>query len=476
MEAVCGAVEARFGVRLQPALQDTVRKAARQLLDDRLASDPEEICARLRNAPVQDPVVTRLGECASVRETYFYRDPAQLEALVGATLSHIVAKRRARGARTLRIWSAGCATGEEAYTLALLFKAAAPDFSIQVVGTDMVAAALAVAREGRYRRRSVRTALSPSIEAGLVADGADWVVRPEIRAMTTFAQLNLVTDSYPHPAQNVGAFDVVACRNVLIYLGAHDIPGVMQRIAACCAPTALVALGPAEYRASEFLPGFANLRHSIAARHTERASPPPPRPPAPAAAVKAPAHLRLVPAARERLPAPALPLAAGGAELTRAPSPGPAVVPAATAGTTEPGAPQPIDPAELLRMSRAAADRGDLAQARRWARAVLEQDPASVAARHLAGTVETAAEEHAQALRWYEQALFFDPSYAAAALGAAGACRKLNRIEEARRYLLRAQRQLASLDDGAQVPGLELPARVVARWVAAELEHLEMPR
>ncbi len=157
-------------------------------------------------------------EALATHETYFHREPNQLRAFSEEILP-LIADRNARQ-RRLRIWSAGCSTGEEVYTIAHLVARSGlfRGWDVDVFGSDIVRRVVSVARTGAYGPRAFRTPEGESLRAGWRVEAGRWLVPDELRQMVSFGVLNLVD---PRSAAMVGPLDVVFCRNVLIYL---DIP------------------------------------------------------------------------------------------------------------------------------------------------------------------------------------------------------------------------------------------------------------
>ncbi|MGZ4434637.1 MAG: CheR family methyltransferase [Trebonia sp.] len=189
-------------------------------------------------------LVDRLIDQVTVQETTFVRDQDQLDAIPWHSLLQVA---RAAGSGTIRVWSAGCASGEEAYTLALLaaeaFAPAAPP--VEVLGTDISGAALAAAVTGRYRERAVR-ALRPALRLRYLdrqADGS-YIVGERLRRLVRFRRHNLVGGPMPPPGE-VG-FDLIACRNVLIYFEAALVEPVISSLERSLRPDGVLILGAAE--------------------------------------------------------------------------------------------------------------------------------------------------------------------------------------------------------------------------------------
>jgi chemotaxis protein methyltransferase CheR len=153
-------------------------------------------------------------ERVTTNETYFFRELYQLEALRDEILPEIH-RRRPRG-RRLTIWSAGCATGEEVYTIAILVKESGlfGEWDVRVFGNDISRRVLAVARKGAYGRPSFRATDDRYLRRYFREMDGKFQVRDEIKALTSFGHLNLLDEDM---LSIVGDVDVVLCRNVLIY-------------------------------------------------------------------------------------------------------------------------------------------------------------------------------------------------------------------------------------------------------------------
>ena len=187
-------------------------------------STPEAFLQRLAAAPDEHPDWRRLVATLAIGETYFFRDRACFEALERQVLPSIVARRRGTGELCLRVWSAGCATGEEAYSIAILLHRLLPDRSrwrLSILATDVNRDALDSARRGVYRKWALRDT-SPEIREQYFgrSRAGRFELDPEIRAMVTFAPLNLARDRYPATPGDRSGMDVILCRNVLMYFTA----------------------------------------------------------------------------------------------------------------------------------------------------------------------------------------------------------------------------------------------------------------
>jgi chemotaxis protein methyltransferase CheR len=191
-----------------------------------------------------DPKLTRACVEAMVNnETSFFRDQPNFALLAGPVLDHI---RELRShTKRLRIWSAACSTGQEAYSLAITILENAEKWrgwTIQILGSDISATALAQAREGRYSQFEIQRGLPVThMLRHFEQQGEEWVAKDALRKMVTFTEHNMLT-----PARHFGRFDVVLCRNVLMYLSDDKRTHALEAIAPSMEEGGLLMLGAAE--------------------------------------------------------------------------------------------------------------------------------------------------------------------------------------------------------------------------------------
>ncbi|HEY6080750.1 MAG TPA: CheR family methyltransferase [Polyangiaceae bacterium] len=179
----------------------------------------------------------QLAEALVVNETYIGRELDQLTALVDILLPRLLAERS-----NLRIWSAACSTGEEPITLAGMLNDRGLLPRVELVASDISQRVLAFARKGRYSGRSLR-ALPPAAGAWFELDGATATVKPELLRAVQFRQLNL---SDRAAVRQAGKFDVVVCRNVLIYFRDAMIKAVVDSLAETLNPEGYLLIGASE--------------------------------------------------------------------------------------------------------------------------------------------------------------------------------------------------------------------------------------
>ncbi len=184
----------------------------------------------------------------TIGETYFFRHKEQFDALRSTVLDDVI--ERNQTIRRLRIWSAGCATGPEPYSLAILLKrefgARIAGWQVSIVATDINQKFLARAREGRYDDWAFRSVPDEIRHTCFDQVGRQWFIRPEYKRLVTFHYHNLITGPIPSPADNIAAFDIIVCRNVVIYFSAAAIQGLIPRFRDCLAEGGWLIMGHAE--------------------------------------------------------------------------------------------------------------------------------------------------------------------------------------------------------------------------------------
>ncbi|MFH1124036.1 MAG: protein-glutamate O-methyltransferase CheR, partial [Pseudomonadota bacterium] len=182
-----------------------------------------------------------------INETYFFRDTPQIEALRQHVLPEIIARHR--DDRRLRIWSAGCASGEEPYSLAILLYQLLPDiaqWNVFILGTDINKSDLLWAEKACYKERPFRMTDPLIRERFFTPRDGGFELKPPIREMVHFAHLNLAEDVYPSLTTNTNAMDLILCRNVAIYFEEVMMREMALRFHRCLTPDGWFMVGAAE--------------------------------------------------------------------------------------------------------------------------------------------------------------------------------------------------------------------------------------
>jgi chemotaxis protein methyltransferase CheR len=240
-------IHERFGL----FFDDNQRGSLRTRLTGRLASldllSFEDYYHYLRFGPQRGDELQRMVTHLTNNETYFYREMPQLQVFAETVLREIKDAKSGGGDRTLRVLSAGCSTGEEAYTLAMIVYDSGQFFwnwDVQVIGMDVDQVALEKARRAVYHHNSFRS-LSPAVKERhfVAAAGAAAQVKESIRRLVSFRAGNIVdAASY----LGLPALDVIFCRNVLIYFSDAMILKVVRLFHDALVPGGYLFLGHAE--------------------------------------------------------------------------------------------------------------------------------------------------------------------------------------------------------------------------------------
>lgn len=188
-------------------------------------------------------VNSAVTEAMTTNETSFFRDKTPFEELRSLLLPALVAARR--NPRSLRIWCAAASTGQEPYTIAMILNDSFPElagWSIEIVATDIDTTALARAEAGIYTQFEVQRGLPVKLlMSHFEQNDKGWRIKDDLRSRIRWSQLNLLND-FSH----LGAFDIVFCRNVLIYFQNETKQDILDRIAQRVKPDGYLYLGAAE--------------------------------------------------------------------------------------------------------------------------------------------------------------------------------------------------------------------------------------
>jgi chemotaxis protein methyltransferase CheR len=212
-------------------------------LEDRLRAcsiaTPRDYYYFLKFHPDGPEELHHLVDAVTTQETWFFREIDPLESWCTAVVPD-VARRRGR----LRVWSAACSTGEEAYTLAMLLTERFPDVPVEIVGTDISRRAIAVAREGVYDSHSLRRTAPHWVSKYFrPAPDGRWEVSSSTRSLVRFEQGNLLD---PIAARRLGSMDAILCRNVIIYFDERSRSVALSVLRGALRPGGYLILGLSE--------------------------------------------------------------------------------------------------------------------------------------------------------------------------------------------------------------------------------------
>jgi chemotaxis protein methyltransferase CheR len=176
-------------------------------------------------------------------ETSFFRNKAQFELLTELVLPNLISEKERTGSRLIRLWSAGCATGQEPYSLVICLKKALAErgaWTVRVLASDLSFTALERAESGRYRRHQVGGIGTEYLEDYFTEEGDSYRIKDFVRREVIFNYHNLKHDN------GLRGLDVIFCRNVLIYFSLDEQRRVIAQLTRCLAPRGYLFLGHAE--------------------------------------------------------------------------------------------------------------------------------------------------------------------------------------------------------------------------------------
>jgi chemotaxis protein methyltransferase CheR len=233
------------GIHLDESKGYLVETRLGGLLSESGAANFSELFYKAR-ADTSSKLRGRIIEAITTNETSFFRDTAPFELLRHKLIPDLIDGRKGNGVRTpIRIWSAACSTGQEAYSTAITLKELLGDltrYDIRILGTDISNKVVAQASYGEYSRMDLERGLPPeTLAKHFTVSGDRWKVRDEIRAMATFRTMNLLEPfSFPNP------FDIIFCRNVAIYFTEADKTRLFHNLAKYLARDGCLIIGSTE--------------------------------------------------------------------------------------------------------------------------------------------------------------------------------------------------------------------------------------
>jgi len=393
----------------------------------------------------------RLLRHLTVGETYFFRNREQFDALQQQILPQLIASNRA--SRRLRIWAAGCASGEEPYSVAMVLRELLPDvdtWTILILGTDINEEQLRTAERACYGKWSFR-GCPPGIQARYFTQhGAEFHLRPEIGTMVSFAHHNLIEGPYPPLAGGPEGMDLILCRNVTIYFDSHTTQQVVSRFYDALVEGGWLLVGHAE-PSLEIYRRFQIRTFPNAMAYQKVTTQP---------SVPAP-HLPWTPPdetpRRNSFADPAPRMDAGH----QGPLPGATVAGAASA-TAE----------EAYRQAREHADHGRLEDAHAVIADMLAIDPLQARAHYLRGLVYQEQARWEVSVEAFRSAIFLDPEFVLAYVVLADVAMHAGNNRQARKCLEVAHRLLRARPREEPIPdGEGVTVGQLLDAVAMKLNH-----
>ncbi len=358
-----------------------------------------ESCAQwLLAAPLTRHMNEVLASHLSVGETYFFREKQSLEIFGEQILPQLLQSRRVE--RHLRIWSAGCSTGEEAYTIAILLDRLIPDFkawNITILATDFNPEFLQKAVLGVYGEWSFRDAPGWLRERYFIKgkDGC-FEILPRIKKMVAFSYLNFADDVYPSLLNNTGAMDIIFCRNVLMYFTSQRAKQVADNFHRALVDGGWLIVSPAEASNALFSP-FTPVEFPGAVLYRKMAG-----------AGSQPHHdwyPVLLPSETTEAAPPV---------MTAEPLSAILPVPSDAAAAVQAGLAQALQEDERglpSRMARNCANQGRLGDALKWCEKAITADKMNPALHYLLATILQEQGRHDTAIQSLMRALYLDPDF-----------------------------------------------------------------
>lgn len=362
-------------------------------------------------------------QALTIGETYFYRNLAHVNALRDHVLPALIESRRKSGQKILRFWSAGCATGEEPYTLAMILRDLIPDidtWSITLLATDVNRDYLQRAREGFYRAHSFRGETPEWLQKRwFTPKDNGFLLNPVIRKMVTFAPLNLITDEYPSAATGTMSIDLILCRNVTIYFDRPQTQLVVDRFYQCLVDGGWLIVGHSEPQPGVYQQYVThNMENTILYQKLVQ--------------MPAPRQAWYEPVVRVNPPVHAKP------EAPRRP-----ILPTRVETKTVVAASSKID---ILAQARAAANNENWATAYRLLKEAEADDVLQPQIHYLRALIQMQQGDLTASMNSLRQAIYCDSSFALAHYMLGELHEKAGAINEARRHWRRAQQSLIGLD------------------------------
>lgn len=239
----------RFGLRTDTArIIKSIRSAAAFRMEELNFDDPYLYFNEMILNPLKsESEAQHLFNCISVNETYFFRSPEHFEALSKNIMPEIAATKCDSSVPSLSIWCAGCSTGEEPYTLAIMRhtgELGTNSLRLDILGTDQDFDVIKKARLAAYKKRSMNYVPDYISNTCFKSENSGFSLLPEISSLVRFEEHNLNSFSAADPYSS--KWDVIFCRNVLIYLDKPSVTNIMKRFHDCLNDPGWLILGPAE--------------------------------------------------------------------------------------------------------------------------------------------------------------------------------------------------------------------------------------
>jgi len=243
---LCRLIYDRLGLSFDDKKIDFLSKRVFKRMASLSLEAPSDYLMLLAYGENSESEMQALANLITTNETYMFREYEQLEAFANACLPEVVARKEKQGNRSLRIWTAGCSSGEETYTVAIIVREVLPAIAAwdtQLLATDIDEQRLAMATAGVYDKRSMKNVPAEYLDRHFTQLGENWRVKPRTRSMLTIEHLNLHDRSL---MRQMRSYDFIFCRNVLIYFDDASRKAVVDHFYNALNPGGFLFLGHSE--------------------------------------------------------------------------------------------------------------------------------------------------------------------------------------------------------------------------------------
>ncbi len=455
-------VAARMGLHFPRERWRDLERGIDSAVRDFGQADAQACIDRLMSSPLTQREIEMLASHLTVGETYFFREEKSFAALEAHILPDLMRRRR-DGEKRLRIWSAGCCTGEEPYSVAILLNRMIPDlddWSLTLLATDINPHFLRKATSGQYSEWSFRA--TPSwIKERYFAQAADgrFEIDPGIRKRVVFSYLNLAEDVYPSLLNNTNAMDIVFCRNVLMYFTPERAQKVIYNLHRCLVDGGWLIVSPSEGSQALFSEFVAVkdagviLYKKDASKHRTVDAMYPRQIEAPKISFWPPIDVTMPEPSRRAPPIEETQQVAAAGRKTEQPRPDPREQTRAlydqgryaeAAATLQAMLAQDPDNTEAMTLlARTLANQGKLAEALAWCEKAVAAGKLDPASHYLLAIILQERGQAADAVASLKRALYLDPDFALAHFALGNLVRQQGKHKESERHF---QNALAILD------------------------------
>ncbi|OGG02368.1 MAG: hypothetical protein A3F83_12320 [Candidatus Glassbacteria bacterium RIFCSPLOWO2_12_FULL_58_11] len=242
-------ISSQMGLHFPPERRADIQRGISSAAPEFGFADPEACIQWLMSSPLTRRQIEILASHLTIGETYFFREKPIFETLRDKVLRELIQSRMGTS-RRLRIWSAGCSSGEEPYSIAMLLSRFLPDikdWNITILATDINPQSLDKARDGLYKEWSFRNAPA-DIKEQFFSKTRDksYQIRADMQELVRLGYLNLAEDTYPSLLNDTNAMDVIFCKNVLMYFNPDTQKKVIQKLYRCLVNKGWLIVSPCE--------------------------------------------------------------------------------------------------------------------------------------------------------------------------------------------------------------------------------------